>query len=176
MIRMAMEADVPAMLAIYSPYVLNTTASFEYEPPTEAEFLARFRGITDRFPWLVWEEEGEILGYAYGSLPFERAAYAWCAEASVYLKSEARGRGIGKKLYEALEKFLRAQGYCKVYAIITSENAASLAFHRKMGYKFTGEFPNCGYKFGRWMGVIWMEKVLENSGHMTKFPVSWRKI
>ena len=83
MIRMAVEADVPAMLAIYSPYVLNTTASFEYEPPTQAEFLERFRRITRQFPWLVWEEEGEILGYAYGSLPFERAAYAWCAEASV---------------------------------------------------------------------------------------------
>ena len=176
MIRFATEKDLPAMLAIYKPYVENTTYSFEYDVPCLRTFTQRFYDHVAQFPWLVWEEEGEILGYAYGSLPFERAAYGWCAEASVYLKSEARGQGIGKKLYEALEKILKAQGYCKIYAIITSENAASLAFHRKMGYKFTGEFPNCGYKFGRWMGVIWMEKDLEDFGHMAKFPVSWREI
>ena len=75
MIRIAVDADVPAILAIYAPYVLQTTYSFEYEPPTEAEFLTRFRSVIHTFPWLVWEEDGEILGYAYASAPFERAAY-----------------------------------------------------------------------------------------------------
>ena len=176
MIRMATEADVPAMLAIYAPYILTTTYSFEYDVPTETEFLNRFRNITAQFPWLLWEEDGQVLGYAYGSLPFERAAYAWCAEGSVYLKPEARGRGIGKILYDGLENILKAQGYQKIYAIITSENENSIAFHRKKGYKFLAEFPNCGYKFNRRVGVVWMEKELDDSGHMGKFPVSWHQI
>ena len=158
MIRLATEADVPAMLDIYAPYVLTTTYTFEYEVPTGEAFLARFRAITEKFPWLVWEEDGRILGYAYGSLPFERAAYSWCTEDSVYLHTEARGKGIGKKLLSALESLLQLQGYRKIYAIITSENTVSLDFHRKNGYLFTSTFANCGYKFGRWLGVTWMEK------------------
>ena len=85
MIRFAAESDVPAMLAIYAPYVRNTAYTFEYTVPTDAEFTARFLSYTRQCPWLVWEEDGAVLGYAYGSLPFERAAYAWCAEVSVYL-------------------------------------------------------------------------------------------
>ena len=169
MLRIAVEADVPAMLAVYAPYILTTTCSFEYEVPSQEEFLNRFRTITAQFPWLVWEEDGEVLGYAYGSLPFERAAYAWCAESSVYLKPEARGRGIGKKLYMALEAILAEQGYRRNYAIITSENAASVAFHRKMGYKLTAEFPDCGYKFAAgWACSGWKKswKLLET----TVFP------
>ena len=176
MLRIAVEADVPAMLAVYAPYILTTTCSFEYEVPSQEEFLNRFRTITAQVPWLVWEEDGEVLGYAYGSLPFERAAYAWCAESSVYLKPEARGRGIGKKLYMALEAILAEQGYRRNYAIITSENAASVAFHRKMGYKLTAEFPDCGYKFGRWLGVFWMEKELEAVGNDGISPVSWHSL
>ena len=173
MIRLATEADVPEMLAIYAPYILTTTYTFEYEVPAEEEFLARFRAITARFPWLVWEEEGKILGYAYGSLPFERAAYAWCAEDSLYLRPEAKRRGIGKKLLQCLEKFLELQGYRKVYAIITAENTVSLDFHRKNGYLCTATFPNCGYKFGRWLGVTWMEKELPFVPFSGIFPMTF---
>ena len=158
MIRIAEERDVPEILAIYAPYVLTTTYTFEYDVPTEEAFLQRFRTITAQFPWLVWEENGAVLGYAYGSAPFERAAYRWCAEISVYLKPEARGKGIGTHLYKALEAILTYQGYRLVYAIITSENAASMAFHEKMGYKLDAKFQNCWYKFGRWLSVAWMEK------------------
>ena len=170
MIRLATEADVPAMLAVYAPYVLSTTYTFEYEVPTEEAFLARFRTITEKFPWLVWEENGQILGYAYGSAPFERAAYSWCTEDSVYLCPEAKGKGIGKKLLLALEYFLQRQGYRKIYAIITSENTVSLDFHRKNGYLFTAEMAKCGYKFGRWLGVIWMEKDLSDAPFLGNFP------
>ena len=173
MIRLAVEADVPQMLAIYAPYILTTTYTFEYEVPSEEEFLARFRGITEKVPWLVWEEEGKILGYAYGSLPFERAAYAWCAEDSLYLLPEAKSKGIGTKLLNCLEKFLLLQGYRKVYAIITAENTVSLDFHRKNGYLCTATFPNCGYKFGRWLGVTWMEKELPFVPFFGIFPVSF---
>ena len=171
MIRLATEADVPEILAIYAPYVLTTTYTFEYDVPSEEEFLTRFRSITEKFPWLVWEEDGKILGYAYGSLPFERAAYSWCAEDSLYLRPEAKGRGIGKKLLTALEKILFAQGYRKIYAIITSENQVSLDFHRRNGYLFTAEMVNCGYKFGRWLGVTWMEKELPFVPFSGFFPI-----
>ena len=103
MIRIAQESDVPAMLAIYAPFVLNTTVSFEYDVPTEDDFLTRFRSVTAQFPWLAWEEEGRILGYAYAARPFERAGYSWCAEPSIYLHPDARGRDIGRQLYAVLE-------------------------------------------------------------------------
>ena len=176
MIRMATLADVPQILEIYRPYVENTAISFEYTVPTPDAFTKRFLGITEQFAWLVWEEAGKILGYAYGSLPFERAAYAWCAEDSLYLRPEAKKRGIGTKLLKCLEKFLELQGYRKVYAIITAENSVSLDFHRKNGYLCTATFENCGYKFGRWLGVTWMEKELPFVPFLGFFPISFPKI
>ena len=159
-IRTAKEADIPQILAIYGPYVDDTTVSFEYDVPTLESFTERFRGITAQFPWLVWEENGAVLGYAYASAPFSRAAYRWCAEPSIYLAPQAKGRGIGRALYTALEEILRLQGYQVSYAIITSENQQSVAFHRAMGYTHLADFPGCGFKHGRWHGVIWMEKRL----------------
>ena len=159
-IRPATLQDLPRILEIYGPYVKNTAVSFEYAVPALEEFTQRFLKITAWFPWLVWEEDGIVLGYAYGSLPFERAAYQWSAEASIYLCPEACGKGIGRKLYAALEELLRQQGYRKVYAIITTANEASVAFHKAVGYRHTATMPDCGYKFGKWYGTIWMEKEL----------------
>lgn len=171
-VRQATAQDVPRILQIYGPYVENTAISFEYEVPTLAEFTQRFLEITAEFPWLVWEENGTVLGYAYGSRPFERAAYQWCAEASIYLCPEACKKGIGKKLYAALEQLLQKQGYKKVYAIITTANEDSVAFHRAVGYKETATMPNCGYKFGKWYGTIWMEKDLNTWDTPPREPVS----
>ena len=111
MIRPATEQDVPEILSIYAPYVENSTATFEYDVPCRRSFLQRFYDITAQFPWLVWEEDGCVVGYAYGSLPFERAAYSWCCEVSVYVAPQAHGRGIGKKLYAVLEEIMWRQGY-----------------------------------------------------------------
>ena len=172
MIRLATEADIPRILKIYGPYVTDTAISFEYTVPTLPEFTQRFHNITADFPWLVWEENRKVLGYAYGSLPFSRAAYRWCASAYIYLDPAARGRGIGKKLYAALEALLQAQGYRKIYAVITSSNPASRIFHEKMGYRFVAEFPECGYKFGKFYGVIWMEKPLNTGKAPQNFPIS----
>lgn len=173
MIRIAAEADVPEMLAIYAPYILTTTYTFEYAVPSEDEFLQRFRTITAQFPWLVWEEDGQILGYAYGSAPFERAAYRWCAEPSIYLSPGARGRGIGSQLYHALEGILKYQGYATLYALITAENTDSVAFHTKNGYHFLVEMKDCGFKFGRWVGVVWMEKRLTTCTLPDSAPTPW---
>ena len=176
MIRIATEADVPAILEIYAPYVTGTTITFEYDIPTQAEFLARFQSITRDFPWLVWEEEGDILGYAYACRPFERTAYSWCAEPSIYVKPAAQGRGIGRKLYLALEEILKLQGYRILLALITGENTGSLAFHKQLGYDIAGELKACGYKFGRWLSVFWMEKSLKIVQSSVDFPTKWGAI
>lgn len=141
MIRIAVEADVPEILDIYAPYVESTTVTFEYHVPSREAFLERFRRITSQFPWLVWEENGRILGYAYGSAPFERDAYRWCAEDSVYLRPEAQGRGIGTKLCTALEKVLFYQGYRRIYALITAENQKSVTFHKSWAILSGVTFP-----------------------------------
>ena len=160
MLRDALLSDVPAMLAIYAPYVTDTAITFEYEPPTEAEFAARFTRITADHPWLVLEEEGRVLGYAYAARAFEKAAYAWCADVTIYLSPEAVGQGRGRLLYEALEARLRAGGWQVLYALVTASNEHSLRFHRAFGYREIGRLPASGWKQGQWHDVIWLEKRL----------------
>jgi len=173
MIRIATIGDIPAMLEIYAPYVLNTTNSFEYTVPTEGAFQERFLSYTELFPWLVWEENGAVLGYAYGSLPFSRAGYRWCCEVSIYIAPKAQGKGIGRRLYSALEALLWKLGYRVIYAIVTSENKASLAFHEKVGYRFCAELPGCGYKFGKNLSITWLEKRSKSVDLPTEPPVNW---
>ena len=160
MIRPAVAADVPAMLAVYMPYVVNTPITFEYVPPTEAEFAARFTRVTACYPWLVLEEDGRILGYAYADRAFEKAAYAWCADMTIYLAREAVGQGRGRDLYLALEEELRRRGIVILYALVTSSNLPSLRFHMALGYREIGRLPASGWKKGKWHDVTWLEKRL----------------
>ena len=176
MIRFATENDLSAMLDIYAPYVENTTYSFEYEVPSMEIFRARFFDHVAQFPWLVWEEEGKVLGYAYAGAPWERAAYRWCAEVSIYLHGSIHGRGIGRQLYAVLEDILTRQGYRVAYALITTENRGSVAFHEKLGYTYHSTFEDCGYKMGRWLGVIWLQKRLNENGNPTEFPRKWTEV
>lgn len=175
-IRMAAEADIPQILDIYAPYILNTPYSFEYTVPSREEFTRRFYDITAQFPWLVWEEDGQILGYAYGSLPFERAAYRWCGEVSIYLHPDAHRRGIGRALYGALEEILRLQGYRVLYSIITAANHTSIAFHQALGYRHVARLPRCGYKLGQWQDVVWMEKEVNLVDSPSSFPLPAKDI
>ena len=176
MIRPAAEKDVPEILSIYAPYVENSTATFEYDVPCRREFLQRFYDITAQFPWLVWEEDGKILGYAYASAPYSRAAFRWCAEPSIYLRPEAKRKGIGRKLYSVLEQILLLQGYQVLYALITAENSESICFHKKNGYILRADFPDCGFKFDRWLGLVWMEKRLKIVHSPRAFPCPWSAI
>lgn len=176
MIRIATEADVPAILAIYAPYILRDTCTFEYDVPELAEFAQRFRTITAQFPFLVLVEDGELLGYAYAGTPFSRTAFSWCAESSVYLRTDAHGRGYGKRLICALEQLLTIQGYRVLYARITAENRASVALHQRLGYSQIGYFPACGFKFGRWLDLLWLEKRLAPSGFPSNRPISWNTL
>ena len=176
MIRIAEERDAAPMLDIYAPYVRETTITFEYEVPTPEAFLARFEGITRDFPWLVWEEDGVILGYAYASAPFTRAAYGWCAEPTVYLRPEARGRNIAARLYAVLEEILWRQGYQVLYALVCGENTQSRRFHEKHGYRVCAEFPDIGYKMGRWLSLIWYEKRQKVANIPSISPCPWSEI
>ena len=161
-LRLATAADLPAMREIYRPYVEDTTITFEFETPSPEVFAARFAAVTAQFPWFVAVEDGQVVGYAYASKAFERAAYQWDADVSVYLAPAAQGRGVGRALYQALEAELTALGYCTLYALITAENAASCAFHRALGYRLCATLPDSGFKHGRWLDVYWYEKSLRD--------------
>ena len=176
MIRLATDRDLSAMLAIYKPYVEETTYSFEYDTPCLRTFTQRFYDHVAQFPWLVWEEDGVVLGYAYAGAPWERAAYRWCAEVSIYLHPSIHGRGIGRELYAVLEDILTKQGYRVAYALITTENEGSVRFHEKLGYRYHSTFENCGYKMGRWLGVIWLQKWLNPLGSPAEFPRKWTEV
>ena len=166
-IRSAAPADAPALRAIYAPYVAETAVSFEYDVPTEAEFARRMEGILARYPYLVLSEGDEMLGYAYAG-PFKcRAAYDWAVETTIYLRQDARGRGYGRALYQALEDALRQRNILNCYACISWTEQPdeyltqdSPRFHERMGYRLCGTFGKCGYKFGRWYDMVWMEKWL----------------
>ena len=158
--REATRSDVAAMREIYRPYVEGTTVSFEYETPSLVDFTARFERITRDFPWYVAEENGEIAGYAYADRAFERRAYCWDADLSVYISEKWHGRGIGRRFYALLEDALRRMGYVSAYALVTEENAASCAFHERMGYTLVGTFHDSGYKFDTWYDMVWMEKMI----------------
>lgn len=166
-IRTANLDDAAALLAIYAPYVEQTAITFEYEVPSLEEFRGRIAHTLRRYPYLVAEENSEILGYAYTGPFGERAAYSWAVETSIYLRQDVRGKGLGKRLYQALEDVSRAQHVQSLYACIAYPDADdahlsgnSVAFHTHLGYATVGRFPHCGYKFGTWYNMAWMEKTL----------------
>lgn len=166
-LRVARVSDAAALLAIYAPYVRDTAITFEYDVPGEGEFAARIEHTLEKFPYLVAEANGEIVGYAYAGAFHPRAAYQWCVEMSVYVKRDARRMGIGKKLYAAMEDILRMQRVTNVEACIAVPSEPdeyltldSVHFHERMGYRMVGEFRQCGYKFGRWYNMVWMEKFI----------------
>ena len=154
-IRDALPDDAAPLLEIYRPFVVETTISFEIEPPSLDEFRARIYKALDRWAWMVAEVKGFPVGYAYGSSHRAREAYKWSVETSVYVHTAHRGKGIGRMLYGALMPKLAERGYCNAYAGITLPNEASVAFHRAMGFEPVGVYKSVGRKFGRWHDVSW---------------------
>lgn len=164
-IRTAVLQDAEVLLEIYAPYVKNTAITFEYDVPTVEEFAGRIGNVLRRYPYLVAEVNGEPAGYAYAGPFKERAAYDWAVETTVYVKEDMKKHGIGRALYEALEKTLAVQGILNLNACIAfpekeDEYLAtdSVKFHKKMGFSEVGRFHKCGCKFGRWYDMVWMEK------------------
>ena len=183
MIRDAVLSDAPRLLEIYAWYVERTAITFEIEVPSLAEFRARMRAITSRYPWLVIEEGGRILGYACAGPFKDRAAYDWACETTIYLDHEEEKRGLGRQLYEALEARLRDMGILNLYACIgvpahgddeyLTRNSAD--FHAHLDYRLIGTFRQCSYKFGRWYDMVWMEKMIGR--HRDDQPaVRWRSL
>ena len=175
MIRTATTNDAEAILAIYAPYVETTAITFEYEIPGIEEFRERIRNVLKKYPYLIAEAEGEIVGYAYAG-PFKgRAAYDWAVETTIYVDRARKRMGIGRKLYDKLEEALRKQGIlnmeaCSGYPETEDEHLTkdSVRFHEKLGYRMVGEFYQCGYKFSHWYNMVWMEKMIGE--HQEKQP------
>lgn len=171
-IRQAKPEDAAALLAIYTPYILETAITFEYEVPTEEEFAQRIRRTLERYPYLVAEEDEKICGYAYASAFKERRAYDWAVETSIYVEKTQHGKGIGTQLYEALECQLRRQNILNVNACIAFPHPESISFHERHGYRLVGHFTSCGYKLGKWWDMVWMEKMLTEHPEVPE-PVVW---
>lgn len=155
-IRFAKEEDAIELLKIYDQYI-DTTITFEYVLPSEDEFRRRIREFSEVYPYLVCEEDGKTIGYAYAHRAFERAAFGWDAEVSIYLDKAVRGRGIGKICYKVLLELLKEQGIITVYSLISTPNARSERLHEEMGFEWIGTHKNTGYKAGKWCDISWYQ-------------------
>jgi L-amino acid N-acyltransferase YncA len=162
LIRPSTEADLPAITAIYGHHVLHGTGTFETVAPTEMDMAGRRADVLGKgLPWLVAEEDGLVLGYAYCQWFKPRPAYRYSAEDSIYLLPAAAGKGLGKQLLAALMVRAESVGVRKLIAVIgDSANAGSIGVHRSLGFTHVGTIANCGWKFERWLDIVLMEKVI----------------
>ena len=166
LIRPSVDADIPAITAVYAWNVLNGLGTFEEIPPDEAEMARRRAAFLERgLPYLVAELDGEVVGYCYAG-PFRlRAAYRYTVEDSVYVSPAAVGKGVGRALLTALIQACEALGLRQMCAVIgDSGNAASIGLHASLGFDKKGVFPDMGYKFGRWVDLVWMQRPLNSGG------------
>lgn len=159
--------DAEVLSEIYRPYVENTAVTYEYDAPDASEFARRIENTLKNYPYLVAEKNGEVIGYAYAGVFKARKAYDRSVETSIYVKQEFRGCGVGGMLYKNLENELKQRGFTNMYACIAYPekedeylNFKSRYFHERMGFRLVGMFSKCAYKFGRWYGMIWMEKFI----------------
>ena len=170
-LRAASLKDAEAMLEIYRPYVETTAISFEWESPSLEVFREKIKNLLPKYPCLAAEREGEIVGYAYTAPYIARRAYDWTAEATIYIRADQRGKGLGRRLYTALERISELQGIRRLYVCVAVPAAEdeyltrnSADFHEHIGFRRIGTFRDCGYKFGNWYDMIWMEKILKAPG------------
>ena len=166
-IRTATPDDAKELVAIYDYYVKETAITFEYETPSVEEFRGRIEKVLRKYPYIVIERGKEILGYAYASTFKDRDAYNRSVELSIYIQKDVRRAGLGRMLYDELERRLKAQGILNLYACIGYPDEEdehltldSVKFHDKLGYSMIGKFNKCGYKFGTWYSMVWMEKLI----------------
>ena len=162
LIRSATEADAPALLPIYLPFVEATAVSFETIAPTVEEFAARIAKAVAGWQWLVAERDGRCIGYAYGSSHRERTGYRWSVEVSAYVHPGYHRLGVGSALYRKLFDELGRKGFCNAYAGIALPNDGSIALHRSVGFESIGTFKAVGRKFGKWHDVAWFQRPLRD--------------
>ncbi len=167
-IRLAEKRDVPGILEIYTPFILETAVTFEETVPDEISFWERIQTIMDELPFLVCEIDGRIAGYAYASGYRSRASYRWTKEVSVYIHPDFHRKRVAQALYTSLNAMVRFQGIADLLAIITMPNEPSVAFHEQFGYQKCGEFSKVGYKLGQWQNVGWFELFLQDETEAPK--------
>lgn len=167
-IRLAEKRDVPGILEIYAPFILETAVTFEETVPDENSFWNRIQGIMAELPFLVCEMDGKIAGYAYASAYRSRASYRWSKEVTVYVHPHFQRKKVAHALYTSLNEMVRYQGIANLLAIITMPNEASVAFHEFFGYRKCAEFSNVGYKLNQWQNVGWFELFLQDENEAPK--------
>ena len=160
-IRCVRADDATAIAEIYAPYVAETPISLELAPPTSEQMAERIAWLSSAYPWLVYEMEGAVKGYAYAGPHSERGGYRWSANVSVYVTRGCHRQGIGRALYARLLSILRTQGFHAVFGGITLPNAASVRLHESCGFGPVGVYREAGFKLGAWWDVGWWGKVLD---------------
>jgi phosphinothricin acetyltransferase len=168
-LRPATVDDAPRLADIYDPIVRDTAVSFELEPPGPAEMARRIEKVASVYPWLVSEEDGVVLGYAYATAFRDRPAYRWSVETTVYVHPAHRERGVGRTVYAALLALAETWGYANAFAGITRPNPASESLHASVGFSQIGVFPHAGHKFGEWHDVTWWHRPL-SPDHPPRLP------
>jgi len=176
LLRTATAADAEGILAIYAPYIENTSFTFETDVPTIGSFAERINTYLVNWPWLVCEVNGIIAGYAYAGRHRERTAYQWSVESSVYIHDEFQRKGIAQALYSALFEILKKQGFNNVYAVINLPNDKSVAFHENCGFKYFTTYEQVGYKLGKWKNVGWWRLVVNEFGDEPAAPVKFAEL
>jgi phosphinothricin acetyltransferase len=172
MIRMARAGDAASIAAIYEPYVSSSPITFEEEPPTAEEMARRVADTLTVAPWLVSEQHGEILAYAYAAPHRQRAAYRWSVDASVYVRGDQQRRGLGRALYTSLFALLRLQGFYRVHAGVTLPNEGSVALHESFGFLPVGVYRQVGFKQGAWHDVGWWQLALRDDAGAPTPPLT----
>ncbi len=172
-IRLCTEKDAAGILSIYAPYIENTSFTFETETPSVSDFAQRISTYLQTWPWLVYEQDGVIAGYAYATRHRERTAYQWCTESSVYIHDDYQQKGIARALYSSLFAILEKQGFRNVYAVINLPNPKSVAFHESCGFEYFATYEHVGYKLGRWKNVGWWKLTLNEYGDEPAPPVKF---
>jgi L-amino acid N-acyltransferase YncA len=175
-IRLAKPSDASSILDIYAPYILNTSITFETEVPTPEAFQQRIIYYQQTWPWLVYEIDGVIAGYAYASRYRERVSYQWSTESSVYIHDSYHRRGVAKELYKALFEILKYQGCRNVYAVINLPNDRSVSFHESFGFTWFANYKNVGYKLGQWKTVGWWLLILNEYSNEPAPPLPLSEI
>ncbi len=176
MIRLAKPTDAAAILDIYAPYIKTTSLTFETEVPTITDFNNRIKSYLENWPWLVYEENGIVVGYAYASRYRERVAYQWGVECSVYIHDDFQRKGLASALYRKLFAILKAQGFTTVYAVVNLPNDPSVILHEKMGFRYFATYENVGYKLGKWKNVGWWQLQLNEYKIEPEAPVKFSEL
>lgn len=180
-VRAATPQDAEQLLEIYTPFVISedcsvSNVSFELTAPSLAEFRQRIVDISSKYPYLVGEKDGQILGYVYCHPYRERLAYQWSVEVTIYLAPVGQGKGLGRLLYETMEKLLCLQGVTMAYSCITLGNEHSIKMHEALGYRLIGTFSKSGCKNGQWLDTVWLEKQLQPCPKQPDNIKSWREL